>query len=334
MPFDESMAQVRQRQARPALRAAARGPHRSRSTAAAAPRADVAACSLRAPVRAAGGIVKALRVPAEHAAALARRGRQARGVRQGHGRAGPGARQGRRGRRVDAVAARQDHHPRAARGDQRGRAARRPATCSSSSSASESLVHTVMANLRVHLAKKLGLIPETAHGGTLELPLGRQPAAVRVRRGDEDAGPPRTTPSRARTTRTSPYLETDPGKVLCYRYDLVLNGFEIGGGSIRLHDPEVQAEVFRALGIARRGGAREVRLPARRAPLRRAAARRHRPRHGPPGDAPHRRRIAARRDRVPQDPEGAPISMTGAPGEVDPAQLAELHIRSVPPVKS
>src|SRR5882724_172186 len=44
-------------------------------------------------------------------------------------------------------------------------------------------------------------------------------------------------------------LETDPGKVLCYRYDLVLNGFEIGGGSIRLHDPAVQAKVFAALGI-------------------------------------------------------------------------------------
>jgi hypothetical protein len=44
-------------------------------------------------------------------------------------------------------------------------------------------------------------------------------------------------------------IETDPGKVLCYRYDLVLNGFEIGGGSIRLHDPKVQSEVFKALGI-------------------------------------------------------------------------------------
>ena len=51
----------------------------------------------------------------------------------------------------------------------------------------------------------------------------------------------------------------------------------------------------------RRGSAREVRLPARRAAVRRAAARRHRDRPRPLRDADDRRRVAARRDRVPED---------------------------------
>ncbi len=66
----------------------------------------------------------------------------------------------------------------------------------------ESVVHTVMANLRVHLAKKMGLIPEYGSGGQLALPLGGGPAALRVRRGAAGSGPRRTTPSPARATRT------------------------------------------------------------------------------------------------------------------------------------
>ncbi|MCY0387326.1 aspartate--tRNA ligase [Robbsia sp. Bb-Pol-6] len=52
------------------------------------------------------------------------------------------------------------------------------------------------------------------------------------------------------------YLETDPGRCLAKAYDMVLNGWEIGGGSVRIHREEVQSKVFRALKI----NAEEARL--------------------------------------------------------------------------
>jgi aspartyl-tRNA synthetase len=112
----------------------------------------------------------------------------------------------------------------------------------------ESAVQTVLANLRVHLAKKLGLIPEVGHGGRFEFLWVVNPPLFEY---DDE----RKAWAAAHHAFTRPHddcvelLDKDPGKVLCYRYDLVLNGFEIGGGSIRLHDPDVQAKVFRALGI-------------------------------------------------------------------------------------
>jgi len=44
-------------------------------------------------------------------------------------------------------------------------------------------------------------------------------------------------------------LETDPGRVRANAYDLVINGVEIGGGSIRIHDADIQKRMFRALGF-------------------------------------------------------------------------------------
>eukprot|EP00887_Chlorella_sp_A99_P003805 scaffold32.g3805.t1 len=51
------------------------------------------------------------------------------------------------------------------------------------------------------------------------------------------------------------FLESDPSKALAKAYDMVLNGWEIGGGSVRIHRAEVQSKVFRALKI----GAEEAR---------------------------------------------------------------------------
>jgi aspartyl-tRNA synthetase len=45
------------------------------------------------------------------------------------------------------------------------------------------------------------------------------------------------------------FLESDPGRVRARAYDVVLNGMELGGGSIRIHRPDVQARVFSRLGI-------------------------------------------------------------------------------------
>jgi aspartyl-tRNA synthetase len=111
-----------------------------------------------------------------------------------------------------------------------------------------SLVHTVMANLRVAVAKRLGLIPEVGHGDKWNFLWVVNPPLF-----EYDDEKRRWTAAHHAFTRPHDehvdLVATDPGKVLCYRYDLVLNGFEIGGGSIRLHDPEVQKKVFAALGL-------------------------------------------------------------------------------------
>jgi len=196
----------------------------------------------------------------------------------------------------------------------------------------ESVVHTVMANLRIHLAKKLGMIPDFGHGGKFEFLWVVNPPLFEY---DED----KKTWAAAHHAFTRPHdecvdlLDKDPGKVLCYRYDLVLNGFEIGGGSIRLHDPEVQAKVFSALGI----GPEEAR---QKFGFLLDALKYGAPPHG--GIAVGMDRLAmllsgaeSLRDVIPfpKTQRGTDL-MTDAPNVVSPEQLAELRVRTVEPAKT
>ena len=110
-------------------------------------------------------------------------------------------------------------------------------------------VHTVMANLRLHVARKLGMIPETGSAGNWNFLWVVDPPLF-------DRNEEKKRWEAAHHVFTRPHdecielLDSDPGNVLCYRYDLVLNGFEIAGGSIRLHDPEVQKKVFEVIGLS------------------------------------------------------------------------------------
>jgi aspartyl-tRNA synthetase len=111
----------------------------------------------------------------------------------------------------------------------------------------ESVVCDSLGALRVYLATKLGLIDPAKKDFKLawvvDFPMfgwddeERRWAAMHH---------PFTSPR----DEDLPHLETDPGRVRAKAYDLVCNGYEAGGGSIRIHSPEVQSRVFAMLGMS------------------------------------------------------------------------------------
>ncbi len=185
---------------------------------------------------------------------------------------------------------------------------------------SDDIVFDSLGNLRLELAKKLDLIPE----GTFDLlwvtefPLLEWDAENKRFSAKHH---PFTSPM----DEDIPLLDTDPGKARAKAYDIVLNGTEIGGGSIRIHSVELQEKMLGVLGFSKERAWQSFGF------LMEAF------KFGPP---PHGG-IAYGLDRLTMllgnrtsirdtiafpKIQNAACPLTDAPGEVEAKQLRELHI--------
>ncbi|GAW29529.1 aspartate--tRNA ligase [Carboxydocella sp. ULO1] len=183
------------------------------------------------------------------------------------------------------------------------------------------IVADSLGHLRVHLAEKLGLIDPEAMNflWVVDFPLlewdEEEKRYVAMHH-------PFTSPM----DEDIELMDTDPGRVRAKAYDMVLNGVEIGGGSIRIHRRDVQEKMFRLLGLSQEEAVEKFGFMLE-------AFEYGTPPHGGIAFGIDRLvMLLAGRDTIRDviafpKTQSASCLMTGAPSEVSAKQLKELHIK-------
>ncbi|SHG65444.1 aspartyl-tRNA synthetase [Jatrophihabitans endophyticus] len=130
----------------------------------------------------------------------------------------------------------------------------KPGDCVFFAAGTPSSARGLLGATRLEIGRRLGLIDENAWSflWIVDAPLF-EPASEAVASGDVAVGSGAWTAVHHAFTSPRPEsldtFDTDPGSALAYAYDIVCNGNEIGGGSIRIHRRDVQERVFRIMGL-------------------------------------------------------------------------------------